>query len=341
VLKRVIIGVDLGGTKIAAGAVTPAGDILVARTVPTPAAEGAETVLGTIMALVADVTREADEEGWPAAGIGLATPGVVHPRDGTVVYATPTLPGWSGLRLRDSVAAASALPTVVLNDAHAAAWGEWRAGAGRGATDMVMVTLGTGVGGGVVVGGVPLMGSQGAAARIGHVSVDTTGPRCYCGGIGCLELYASGIAIARAAQAALDQGVDTALRSVSRPLTAAHVVEAGRAGDPYAVAALATAGQYLGVALAALVALFNPQVVVFGGGLSEAGDLLLGPADREMRNRILPLVAESLSLRLAKLGGHAAVVGVALWAWRDFGLSPDPTEAERSVETAPGPAYRA
>lgn len=321
-MGRVVIGVDLGGTKIAIGAVTRTSDVLIARNIPTPAAEGGEAVLEAIVALVGEVADEAGQEGWTTVGVGMATPGIVHPADGTVVYATPTLSGWSGLRLRDRVATATGLPTMVMNDAHAAAWGEWMAGAGRGATNMAMVTLGTGVGGGVVAGGQLMLGSQGAAARFGHLSVDANGPRCYCGGIGCVELYASGAAIARAAQAALERGVETSLRHVAGPLTAADVVEAGLAGDAYAAAALAEAGRSLGVALATLVTVLNPEVVVVGGGLSAAGDALLGPAEREMRGRLLPLLAESVSLQRTELGERAAVVGVALWAWGRLPPSP-------------------
>ncbi len=313
--RSVVIGVDLGGTKIATGAVTRTGDVLTVRKIPTPAAEGGEAVLAALITLVGEMAHETGREGWAAAGIGMATPGIVHPADGAVVYATPTLNGWSGMPLRDRVVAATGLPTMVMNDAHAAAWGEWLVGAGRGVTDMAMVTLGTGVGGGVVAGGRLLLGSRGAATRFGHLTVDAHGPLCHCGGTGCVELYASGVAIARAAQNALERGVETSLRRVAGRLTAADVVQAGLAGDAYAAATLAEAGRSLGVALAMVVTMFDPEMVVVGGGLSAAGDVLLKPAEREMRARLLPLLAESVSLRRTDLGAQAAVVGAALRAW--------------------------
>ena len=328
VTRSIVIGVDLGGTKIAIGAVTRTRDVVTVRKMPTPAAEGGEAVLEALVALVGEVAHEARREGWTPAGIGLATPGIVHPGDGAVVYATPTLSGWSGMPLRDRVVAATGLPTVVMNDAHAAAWGEWLVGAGRGVTDMAMVTLGTGVGGGVVAGGRLLLGSQGAATRFGHLTVDVHGPLCYCGGTGCVELYASGVAIARAAHTALERGVETSLRRAAGRLTAANVIQAGLAGDSYAAGTLAEAGRSLGVALATVVTMFNPEMVVVGGGLSVAGDVLLGPAEREMRARLLPLMGESVSLRRTELGAEAAVVGAALWAWRSL----SPAVAGRSGE---------
>jgi glucokinase len=253
------------------------------------------------------------------AGVGLATPGIVEGNTGTVRYATPALPGWTGLALGPRLAETLGLPVVVHNDGHAAAVGEWTVGAAAGATDAVVVVLGTGIGGGIIADGRLLRGHLGGAGRIGHLSVEAGGRRCWCGGRGCIEQYASGSAVARDAQAAVDGGAATSLRAVGRPVTAADVVRAARCEDRLALGLLSEAGRHLGAALVSVVNMLSPQVIVVGGGLVEAGPLLLGPAEEVLRERLPAPIRASVEVRPSTLGYRAAVAGAGLLAWERLG----------------------
>jgi glucokinase len=287
--------VDLGGTKIAAGLVTPAGDVQAIGTVPTPAGAGVDAVVEAIVARVEAARHAAGDA--PVTGIGVATPGIVDAA-GRIVFATPALPAWSGTRLGERIETATGLPVLVRNDGQAAAWGEWRCGAGRGTGDLVMLTLGTGVGGGIVCGGRLLGGGHGAGGRLGHLSVDEHGAPCWCGARGCLEQYASGTAIARAAAAA----------------SAREAVAVARRGDTRAREALRIAAGALGAAIATLVNVLDPDVVVLGGGLADGADLFLDEVAAAVRRRLVPALATTWQLVPAELGGLAAVCGAGLLA---------------------------
>jgi len=317
--ERVIIGVDVGGTKIAAGAVSVSGETFASQLGPTEAGAGAEAVLDRMADMVAAVVRQARDARARVMGVAVATPGVVERESGAVRFATPALPGWTGADLGERLAALTGMPIAVVNDAHAAAWGEWRAGAGLGTRDMTFVSLGTGIGGGIVADGRLLLGHEGAAARIGHLSVDLDGVACHCGGRGCVEQYASGRAIERAAAAALATARATSLRTRASAPSAADVIAAARHGDDVAREILAEATRHLGAALATLVNLLNPEVIVLGGGLGAAGDVILAPAAASMARRLPDVLASSASLRPAALGGRSAVVGAALLAWERWG----------------------
>jgi glucokinase len=310
-----VIGIDLGGTKVAVGLVTRAGDVNALDSVPTLAVDGAAAVIARLGTLVRDAVDATRDDAPGVLAVGLATPGIVDLDTGTVRYATPALPGWTGLALGPRLAEATGLTVIVHNDGHAAAAGEWTIGAAAGASDAVVVVLGTGIGGGIIAGGRLVGGHLGGAGRIGHLSVEADGRRCWCGGRGCIEQYASGSAVARDAQAAVDRGAPTALRALARPITAADVVEAARGGDPLAVTLLAEAGRRLGAALVSLVNVLSPQVIVVGGGLAEAGALLLEPADAALRERLPDAVQRSVEVRLSTLGHRAAVAGAGLLAW--------------------------
>ncbi|MDR7555206.1 MAG: ROK family protein [Armatimonadota bacterium] len=313
--RGIVVGIDLGGTKVAIGLVSRSGDVDRFRSRPTLAADGAGAVVGRLAALVREVVATLPGGMGAVAGVGLATPGIVDGHTGTVRYATPALPGWTGLALGPRLAEILGLPVFVHNDGHAAAVGEWTVGAAAGAADAVVVVLGTGIGGGIIAGGRLLRGHLGSAGRIGHLSVEAGGRRCWCGARGCIEQYASGSAVARDAQAAIDGGGATALRAVRRPLTAADVVRAARRKDRLALGLLSEAGRHLGVALVSVVNMLNPQVIVVGGGLAEAGQLLLGSAEEVLRERLPAPVWASVEVRPSTLGYRAAVAGAGLLAW--------------------------
>jgi len=304
------IGVDIGGTKIAAGVVDERGTILSQATEPTPATD-ATAIASAVATAVHRLCQEHDVE---AVGIGAA--GFVDAARKTVLFA-PNI-SWVDEPLADHVRSRVDLPVVVENDANAATWGEFRFGAGEDVDDLVLITVGTGVGGGIVLDGVLQRGSFGIAAEVGHLRVVPAGIRCGCGQYGCWEQYASGSALVRAARdrlAAGDPGADH-LRDLvhgdPEALTGRLVTQEAKAGDPLSVELLGDVGRWLGEGIATLCAVLDPGVVALGGGVSAAGDLVLDSA----RNALLRTLSAGAhrpcaELRIATLGNTAGLVGAA------------------------------
>jgi len=300
------IGVDVGGTKIAAGVVSEDGRILEEQRKKTPARDTAAT-LAAIVAVIRELSERHDIE---AVGIGAA--GFVG-RDRSTVLFAPNL-AWRDEPLGSAVQAAVDLPVVVENDVNAAAWGEFQFGAGEDVDDVLMVAVGTGVGGGIVVDGQLMRGSFGVAAEIGHLRVVPQGLPCGCGRHGCWEQYASGRALVRQARSRVWDGdplLDLAGGDPNR-ITGPMVTEEARSGDALCISLLADLGYWLGAGIASLAAVLDPGVVVLGGGVSEAGDLLLAPVQRSIDNH-LPAGDNrpNLHLRTATLGNEAGLIGAA------------------------------
>lgn len=309
------VGVDIGGTKIAASAVRADGTVLARGRRETPARDADQIVLA-----VADVVRELKDqvraEGEDVVAVGAACAGFID-RSGETVLFAPNL-AWRDEPLKARLQEQLPLPVVLENDANAAAWGEFRFGAGRGQTDMVMVTLGTGVGGGVIVAGQLLRGAHGMGAEVGHLRVVPDGHRCGCGNKGCWEMYASGSALVREARQLVAGGsphagvlADRCGRDPRR-LTGIMVTEVARTGDPAAVELLEDLGRWTGEGLASLTAILDPSILVVGGGVSAAGDLVLEPAraafGRHLSGRGHRVRAPIV---LAELGNDAGMIGVA------------------------------
>jgi glucokinase len=305
------IGVDVGGTKVAGGVVARHGEVIARARRDTPADDVAKT-RDMITEVVAELAAE-----HPVEAVGIGAAGWVDAGRATVLFA-PNL-AWADEPLREIVAAAVKLPVVVENDANAAAWAEYRHGAARHADDsMVMFTIGTGIGGGIVLGGELVRGTHGIAGEFGHVQVVPDGLRCGCGRAGCLEQYASGSALVRIAQQAArrDPPRATVLLDLAGgdpdAITGPMVTAAARTGDPISCEAFTDIGRWLGQGLADLVQILDPQVLVLGGGVVDAGDLLLGPTRRtyasELAQRSRQPAAE---VRLAELGNAAGIVGAA------------------------------
>ncbi|MGW0583826.1 ROK family glucokinase, partial [Streptomyces sp. NPDC002920] len=275
------VGVDLGGTKIAAGAVDPAGEVVSRVRIPTP--RDPDRIADTIAEAVQRVRR-----GWDdvrAVGVGAA--GYVDAERSTVRFA-PNL-GWHDKAIRDIVQEATGLPVVVENDANAAAWGEFVHGAGAGHDDMLMVMTGTGFGGGIISRGRLFRGRFGMAGEIGHYRAVPDGLPCPCGQHGCMEQYASGAAHTRRARemAAADPGRAAAVLALGdgtpAGLQGPHVTEAARRGDPFSLEVFARSGRWLGQALADLASVLDPSVLVIGGGLGDTGELIRRPAEVSYR----------------------------------------------------------
>ncbi|HET7326345.1 MAG TPA: ROK family glucokinase [Nocardioidaceae bacterium] len=306
----VSIGVDIGGTKIAAGAVDELGTIqeLVRRDTPATDSDAIE-------AAVADAVRELAGR-HPVTAVGVGAAGFVDDKRATVLFA-PNL-AWRKEPMRSELEALLGLSVVVENDANAAAWGEFTFGAGADADDLMLVTVGTGVGGGLVLDGELYRGAFGVAAEIGHLRVVPDGRLCGCGNRGCWEQYASGRALLKEVREIAEQGSPQAAALLDlaggRPdeITGQMVTKAARDDDELAVELLSELGRWLGEGIASLAAVLDPSVVVLGGGVSEAGELLLGPAREAFRRNLTGRrFRPELEIRLATLGNDAGLIGAA------------------------------
>lgn len=304
------VGVDVGGTKVAAGVVDEHGTILAKTRRPTPSVSP-DDVEHTIADVVAELRAEHDVE---AVGIGAA--GFIDADRSTVLFA-PNL-AWRDEPLRDDVAKLIGLPVVVENDANAAAWGEFRYGAGQGFDHLVCVTVGTGIGGGIVLGGELYRGRYGIGAEFGHMRVVANGRRCGCGQRGCWEQYCSGRALLHEAREIADVQRELGARLLElgngRPegIEAPEVTTAAREGDPAALACFEAIGSWLGQGLADLASSLDPAVFVIGGGVADAGELLLAPARRVFAERLTGgSHRPHPEIRIAALGNEAGLVGAA------------------------------
>jgi glucokinase len=301
------LGLDVGGTKLAVGLVAANGEVASFATAPTVVTEGPERVVDRLCRLTHKLLADAGVGTADLCGIGVGCCGPVNAKTG-VVHDPPNLVGWRDVPLADMVTDAIGLPTWVENDATAATVGEWWFGAGRGATDMIYLTISTGVGGGVVAGGTVLRGGSGNGGEPGHVIVVPDGRPCGCGSSGCLEAYVSGTAIADRATKRLAAGEQSVLTG---EITAEAVARAAGAGDRLACEVWQETTDLLGCAVVGLVNLFEPELVVLGGGVSRTGEQLLGPIRTRVRDLAMRPAAARVRIRQATLGDRVGVVGAA------------------------------
>lgn len=307
------IAIDLGGTRIKAGIVDRDARVLARRTTPTEAEHGPDHVMQRIIAAVCELAGEARRRSLKCLGVAVGAPGALSQSRG-VILAPPNLPGWNNVPVAALVRERAGLPTILENDANAAALGEYWAGAGRGVNDLVLLTLGTGIGGGVVLGGAILRGFFETAGELGHTIVVPDGRPCGCGQKGCLEAYASANSIVRIVSEQITAGASTICAKTltdENGLTAEHVVEAAQAGDAVAKQAWDQACRLLAVACVNVQHVLNPQVIVLGGGMSAAGAQLLDPVKRHFSELTWPKINDRPDIRLAELGDDAGVVGAA------------------------------
>ncbi len=315
---RYIVGVDIGGTNIVVGTVAEDGSAIHGiRNDPTHAEEGPRGVLARMTGLVEDSIQAALRATGLGreciAGVGVGAPGPLDRARGLVLL-TPNL-GWRDLPLRDLVSDAVKLPVSLDNDANCAIYGEWWVGAAKGARYVVGLTIGTGIGGGIVLDGRIYHGASDIAGEIGHTTIDSTGRLCKCGNYGCLEAYASGTAIAARALEGISAGVETRLPEfvagdLTR-ITAATVYEAARHEDDYALELVRETAKFLGAGVANLVNTFNPDVIVLVGGVTQAGDRLFVPLRAEVKRRAFKPAVERCRIVAGALPGTAGVFGAA------------------------------
>jgi glucokinase len=309
---RYIVGIDVGGTNIVAGTVAQDGsEVLGVVSEPTRSDAGPEAVMERITQLAR--ASMAHARGREIVGVGIGSPGPLDTKRG-IVLLTPNL-GWVDMPLRDRVAAGLGLPATLDNDANCAALGEWWRGAARGADHVVGLTIGTGIGGGIVLNGEIYHGASDIAGEIGHMTIDSTGRRCTCGNYGCLEAYASGPAIAARAVEGVEAGAETALPQYVdgdlTKITAQVVYEAAHDGDEYALEVVRDTVKFLGAGVANIINIFNPQVIVICGGVTLAGDRLFVPLRSEVKRRAFKPAVDVCRILPGALPGTAGVWGAA------------------------------
>jgi len=309
---RYVVGIDVGGTNLVVGTVAEDGsELLGLVSEPTFSEQGADAVVARIVKLAQASMAEA--RGKEIAGIGIGSPGPLDTKTG-VVLLTPNL-GWTNMPLRDRIGDALGLPATLDNDANCAIFGEWWRGAARGARHVVGLTIGTGIGGGIVLDGDIYHGVSDIAGELGHMSIDSNGRRCKCGNYGCLEAYASGPAIASRAIEGVAAGYDTALPKYVNgdltKITAQVVYEAAHDGDAFALEVVRDTATFLGAGVANIVNIFNPEVVVICGGVTLAGAKLFVPLRSEVRRRAFKPAVEVCRIVPGELPGTAGVYGAA------------------------------
>ncbi len=311
---RYAVGIDLGGSKLRGGLLSSSGQLIGRLEVQTEAWKGPSSVIANLKSMITRLVDSTD----PArvAGIGIAAAGQIHPKTHAVVYA-PNLE-WENVPLRDEIESAFGMPVYVENDVRAAAWGEYRFGAGRGAESLIAVFVGTGVGSGAVVDGILLRGAGNAAGELGHTQIVPDGVLCACGQHGCIEAYASGRGFARRLEAALADGTETRLAretegNASR-VTAALVARAAVEGDAFARTLWDDAERYLGQAIANYVTLLNPELLVLGGGVMTTVPSLAQGLERQVRAHATVLSRDVRIVR-AGLGDSSAIFGAADRVW--------------------------
>ena len=315
---RLIIGVDLGGTNIVVGTLPEDGSTLYGRvSEPTPVADGPEAVVHRMVQLVQrslDETRRAlGGSRVEVAGVGVGAPGPLDTAKGVVLLA-PNL-GWRDMPLRQRIAEATGLDATLDNDANCATFGEWWRGAARDGRIVVGLTIGTGIGGGIVIDGRIFHGASDVAAEFGHTTIDATGRRCACGNYGCLEAYASGPNIAKRAIEELESGRPSAIpqhagHDLGR-VTAQTVYAAASAGDELALEIVRDTAKFLGVGIANFVNILNPDVVVITGGVTQAGERLFAPLRLEVARRAFKPAVDACRIVPGSLPGTAGVFGAA------------------------------
>lgn len=313
-LSKPVIAIDIGGTKYITAVVDGSGKMLARCYRYTLSSEGPTKVIKRLMATIRQTIETAGIDGRGIGGIGLAIAGLIDMGRGLVTE-SPNLPRWRNIPLRDVLAAEFQIPVYILNDANAAVLGESRLGAGQGLENVIFLTISTGIGGGIVVGGELYNGTDGCAGEIGHMIIQETGPACPCGRHGCLEVMASGTAIARMARERL-RGWETSILTnlvggAIDEITAEHVARGARQADSLCLDVVKVAGHYLGVGLGNVVNIFNPQMIIIGGGVSAMGEMFLKPVRKSMKEHAFRMPARTVRIVRAKLGVNSGLLGAA------------------------------
>ena len=317
--KKFTIGVDLGGTNIVSVIVNHQGKIVNRLKVPTLAERGKETTIKRIMETIHENIVQSTIAPGDIIGIGIGAPGPLDVKRGIINFA-PNLPGWRDVPLRKILEDEFNMKVVLENDANSAAWGERCFGAGQGVNNLVCFTLGTGIGGGIIINGKIYHGNNYGAAELGHMTVNKDGPRCNCGNYGCLEAYSSATGIKNRIKNRIKEGIKSEFLNFKEDklfesLRLKSIFEAARKGDRLTSDIVEEAISYLGIAIANIANILNPEMVVLVGGITNEGNKLLIPLRKEVKKRAFYSNYKSLKIVIGKLAGNAGVLGAAALPW--------------------------
>ena len=312
-----VLAFDLGGTKFAFGVVAENGEVLGSDKIETLAKQGPDQAIQRVNVAAQSLLQKLNIKPTELIGIGIASPGPLDIAKGCV-DGSPNLPGWSGYSIEKGLSSFFNLPARIDNDANAAALGEYKFGAGKNKKNMVYITVSTGIGGGVIVDGRLMRGANGNAAELGHLTLNINGPACPCGANGCFEMYASGTAIARRTREAIQAGAQSQIIDLAgraEAITTHHILTALQKNDALAQKIWNETTEYLGRGLAVVINTFNPELIVVGGGVTAAGDLLFTPVREKALRYAFPRLAAVCSIVPAGLGSNVGVVGAAACAF--------------------------
>ena len=312
--NNLVIGIDLGGSAIRLSSVDGNGKIRYSKRVDISERREKEHIICSILTNIKKLITIEKSRGNEVLAIGIGSPGIINLKRG-VVITSPNFKDWKDVRLRAILEKESSLPVILDNDANAAAYGEkWR-GAGRKVNSLVCLTMGTGIGGGIILNGEVWHGADGMAGEIGHMTVNPAGPRCNCGNNGCLEAYSSATGMVRSAAASIKSGKRSILKKLSNgdnsKITAKMIYESALNGDRLSLEILAEAGKYLGIAIASLINILNPEMIVLAGAVAGAWDLFMPTTRQEINKRAFNVLAERTKIVPGKLIDSAGIVGAA------------------------------
>lgn len=310
------IGIDVGGTNVKIALVDDNGKIIYSNSVPTYAKMGYEYTVNNIKQAIKDLMKETNTTPSDIEGIGFDFPGQVDCKTGVVKLA-PNIPGWVNVPIAQMIEDEFHIPTRIDNDVRCAALGELKFGAGRGCENFICITVGTGIGSGIVINGKVVRGATNAAGELGHIKLQMNGgPICGCGDTGCLEAFASGPAIVAMAQEYIKGGKSTKFREMAAveggEITPYMVAKAAEEGDPVAKRIFEIVGEYIGIGLTSVINFLNPERVIIGGGVAESGELLLGPIRKTIKERAMVVAGNAVEIVPAQLGNSAGVIGASM-----------------------------
>lgn len=308
------IGIDVGGTNVKIALVDSDGKIGYSNTIPTRAEMGYEYTINNMKQAIRDLMTETKLSAKDIEGIGFGLPGQVDFKSGIVRLIT-NIPGWVEIPLAKMIEDEFHIPTRIDNDVRCAALGELNFGAGKGCENLICITVGTGIGSGLIINGKLVRGASNAAGEIGHIKLQMhDGPICGCGDTGCLEAFASGPSIVAMAEEYILGGKSTKYREMANggAITPFIAAEAAKAGDPVARRIFTRMGEYIGIGMASVVNLLNPERIIVGGGVADAGDILLNPLKETIKNRAMKIAGETVQVVPAQLGNTAGVIGASL-----------------------------
>lgn len=321
----VFVGCDIGGTNIKAGLVDIlSGSVLLSNSIPTLSRQGPEDVMDRMAKLIDDLIDESHIDRKLIGGLGISAPGVIDLDTNTTIFLPNLYSEWRNIPVGERMKSYLGLEVSMLNDVRAITYGEWAFGAGQGVDSIACFAIGTGVGGGLVVNNELVLGFGGTAGELGHQTVDLNGPLCGCGNYGCIEVFSSGPAIAAEAGRGIRQGWSTKIMDLIdhdlNKITPKIVAEAAKMGDAFALEVWNRAGTYLGIGIANILTCVGVKRVVIGGGVGLAGDLLIDPIEKVVKQRVFLMPVEKVEIVNAKLGNDAGTVGMAAWSARQQGL---------------------